>query len=356
MTNYGAEGIGDTNHQGYIKCKLAHGLGYSVVLPDVLLVGVKGGKWIQPLAFGPNVLTKMDKGIVCSISVDISCGHRLMVRFGNRDLVSRLADGSELYRCSINGPASLEDFATGDSFLSVENVPYLRLYHHTSVDAKQKIQDSGEFWGSKWNIQGTSKTLTNVAYVYFTSLHEVNHIDDLTLIAMASSGKLTFIIDVFTPPAFLPQGWEDKYRSEILVLPVYRASTADRTATLHFDVESTLLAPQHLLRHAPVGDAVWFEVATPFVQRIAIQPATTLRFDGQAIDSACVDRKHFEYVVIGDATSVAGLAAPYDEEDTTFILKIERPESGSNILEFWFEHSNRDLYSGKVIELQSFDQ
>ena len=355
LTNYGSEDIGGVNHQGYIKCKLAHGLGYSIILPDMLLINVKGSKWIQPLAFGPNVLSKMDGDIQCSISIDVSCGHRLMVRFGNGDLVSRLADGTDLYRCSIDGPADLEDFATGDSFLSAENVPYLRLYHHTSDDAKRKIQESGEFWGSKWNIQGTSKKLTNVAYVYFTSLHEVNVIDDLTMIAMASSGKLTFIIDTFTPPTFLAPGWEDKYKSEILVLPVYRASTADRTATLHFDIESTLLAPQHLLRHSPVGEALWFEVATPFIQRVATQPTTTLRFSAQRIDFASVDTKRFEYVVIGNATSVDGLAAPYDEEDTTFILKIERPESDSNILDFWFDHSNRDLYKGKVIEVQSFD-
>lgn len=356
ITDYGSEGIGDINHKGYIKCKLAHGLGYSVILPDFLLIGVRGNKWIQPLAFGPNVLSKMNKEIGCSISVDISCGHRLRVRFGNGDLVSRLADGAELYRCSIDGPADLEDFATGDSFLSAENVPYLRLYHHTSSDAKQKILKAGEFWGSKWNIQGTSKKLTNVAYVYFTSLHEVKAIDDLTMIAMASSGKLTFAIDNFTPPSFLAPGWETKYKSKILVLPVYRASTTDRTAALNFDLESTLLAPQHLLRHSPAGDAVWFEFATPFIQRVAIDPSTTLRFSTQNIDFTSVDTKRFEYVVIGDATSVDGLAAPYDEEDTTFTLKIERPEMSSDILKFWFDHSNRDLYSGKAIEMQLFDR
>jgi hypothetical protein len=279
-----------------------------------------------------------------------------MVRFGNGDLVSRLADGTELFRCSIDGPADLEDFATGDSFLSAEDVPYLRLYHHTSDDAKQKIVKSGEFWGSKWNIQGTSKKLTNVAYVYFTSLHEVKVIDDLTMIAMASSGKLTFMIDTFTLPSFLAPGWEDKYKCEILILPVYRASTADRTATLYFDIESTLLAPQHLLRHSPVGEAVWFEIATPFIQRVAIAPNTTLRFSAERIDFNSVDTKRFEYVVVGDATSVDGLAAPYNEEDTAFILKMERPDAGSSILDFWFDHSNRDLYSGKVIEVQSFDQ
>jgi hypothetical protein len=59
-------------------------------------------------------------------------------------------------------------------------------------------------------------------------------------------------------------------------------------------------------------------------------------------------------VVIGDATTVAGLAAPYDEEDTTFLLKIERPLAGSNILDFWFLNSNQDLFTGKIVETQAF--
>src|ERR1035437_1333165 len=139
LTDFGSEGVGDSTHQGYIKCKLAHGLGYSVILPDILLIGAAGNKWIQPLTFGPNVLSKMGDEIRCSISVDISCGHRLIVSFGSGDLVSRLADGAELYRCILRGPADLEDYATGDSFLSAANLPYLRLYHHTSNDAKQKI-------------------------------------------------------------------------------------------------------------------------------------------------------------------------------------------------------------------------
>ena len=101
---------------------------------------------------------------------------------------------------------------------------------------------------------------------------------------------------------------------------------------------------------------MWFEFATPFIQRVAIAPSTTLRFSTQNIDFTSVDTKRFEYVVIGDATSVDGLAAPYDEEDTTFTLKIERPEMSSDILKFWFDHSNRDLYSGKAIEMQLFDR
>jgi hypothetical protein len=354
LLDFGSEGVGDLPTRGYIKCKLAHGLGYSIILPDVLLLGAAGNKWIQPLTFSPNMLSKFGDEIRHTMSVDISCGHRLLVNFRKGDIVSRLADGAELYQCTFKGTADLEDYATGDSFLSTENVPYLRLFHHTSSDAKQKILASGELWGSKWNIQGTSKTLTNAAYVYFTSLDAVETVDDLNLIAMAGDGKLSFLVDNFAPPVIPAPGWEKASESKILILPVYRASTADRNVALHFDVESTLPAPQHLPRHSPEGEGVWYEIATPFVQRVGISPGTTLQFPGPRIsfDSGAV--KHFDYVVIGDATTVEGLAAPYDEEDTTFVLKIERPHVDSNILDFWFEHGNQDIFGNKTVETQTF--
>ena len=67
-------------------------------------------------------------------------------------------------------------------------------------------------------------------------------------------------------------------------------------------------------------------------------------------------KKRFDYIVVGDATTVEGLAAPYDEEDTRFLLKIERPSPGTNIFEFWFEHGNLDLYSGKTVETQELER
>jgi hypothetical protein len=354
--DFGSRGLGSTTHQGYIKCKLAHGMGYSVVVPDALFLGSAADKWIQPLAFGPNVLGKCDAHIRCAFSVDVSCGHRLSVEFNNDDLVSTLADGAELYRCTFSGPPDLRNYATGDSSFVPGHAPYLRLYHHTSVDAKQQIERSREFWGSKWNIQGTHKKLTNVAYVYFTPLDRVVHPDDLKMIAMSSEGKLTFAIDGFVPPVALMPDWEDTFKNQILVLPVYRASTGDRTETLEFDIDSTLLTPQHVLRHSPPGEPVWYEIATPFVHRVGIEPSATLKFSSGKMDYGVVQTKHFDYVVVGDATTVEGLAAPYDEEDTRFLLKIERPPAGTNMLEFWFEHGNQDLYSDKRVETQTLEQ
>lgn len=325
-------------------------------MPDALFLGGAAEKWFQPLAFGPNLLGKIESHVQCQLSVDISCGHRLNVKFDSRDFGATLADGSELYRCRFHGPADLAEYATGDSILVPGRAPFLRLYHHTSRDAKEKIEQSKEFWGSKWNIQGTHKKLKNVAYVYFTALDRVTQSDDLTMIAMASDGKLTFAIDSFEIPKALMPGWEDRHKEQILVLPVYRASTKNRTETLEFDIESSLLAPQHVLRHSPLFDDVWYEIATPFVHRIGIEPSGTLKFSSNRIDYETVQTKRFEYVVVGDATSVEGLAAPYDEEDTRFLLKIERPPAGTNMLAFWFLHGNDELYSGKNVETQDLEQ
>jgi len=355
-TDFGSRGIGSVIHKGYVKCKLAHGLGYSIIVPDLLFLGTVADRWIQPLAFGPTVLKKEGKQVQCDFPVDISCGHRLVVHFTTDDFVAAMSDGAEVYRCTFQGPPDLTDYVTGTSSLTSGEALYVRLYHHTSTDAKSKINASGELWGSKWNIQGTEKQLTNVAYAYFTSIHAVTSIDDLKLIAMASDGKLSFMVDDFQLPLALLPGWENRYKNSILILPVYRASTADRTATLAFDVDTTLLAPQHILRHEPSNDFVWYEIATPFVHRIGITAGSTLKFpvSHRLSRSAVTNSKRFEYVIMGDARSVEGLAAPYDEENTKHILKIEQPESGSNILEFWFRFGNQDLYSGKNPELQQF--
>jgi hypothetical protein len=176
------------------------------------------------------------------------------------------------------------------------------------------------------------------------------------MIAMASDGKLTLGIDGFEPPSIRPPDWDVRYKDQILVLPVYRASTTDRTETLEFDIETTLLAPQHVLRHSSPMNPVWYEIATPFVHRVGVQPSATLKFNSRRIEYGAAPKRRFDYIVVGDATTVEGLAAPYDEEDTRFLLKIERPSPGTNIFEFWFEHGNLDLYSGKTVETQELER
>ena len=57
-----------------------------------------------------------------------------------------------------------------------------------------------------------------------------------------------------------------------------------------------------------------------------MEPSTSV-----AISENCItpcSAKNFQYAIVGDATTVPGLAAPYDEEDTHDIFKIECLDRG----------------------------
>ena len=79
-----------------------------------------------------------------------------------------------------------------------------------------------------------------------------------------------------------------------------------------------------------------------------------LPLSGSEIRSGLFSQKQFDYVIVGDATTVAGLAAPYNEEETSHIWKIERAPDQSTMLDFWMEHGNTDHFSGKTPEMQQF--
>ncbi|WP_180901479.1 hypothetical protein [Martelella soudanensis] len=44
--------------------------------------------------------------------------------------------------------------------------------------------------------------------------------------------------------------------------------------------------------------------------------------------------KRFDYLVVGDASSIDGLAAPYDEEETDQVVHVERLDAGLDLFEF----------------------
>jgi hypothetical protein len=117
----GAAEYGSTEFKGFIKCKLAHGLGYSVLIPDFIFLGEDGRHWIQPLSYHAPLLGKLDEYIECVMTVDISCAQMVRLRFKNSDFVQKFQDGSELYSCSIVGPDDLETYTTGESELRSGN-------------------------------------------------------------------------------------------------------------------------------------------------------------------------------------------------------------------------------------------
>lgn len=343
-------------YSGYIKCKLVHKEDYSIIVPDQIYIDSNPLLWIQPLAFFACILIKIENKICCKFDIDISCGHMIRVIFDNTDdYIKKYSDGSNLFKCKIEGPLNLEDYATGIGYFAEDMTPYLKLYHHTNEYAKKSILECKYFKPSSWNIQGT-KQLENVGYTYFTCLDSIKHNNDLKQIAMASNGKIELMTDSFDQQFLLLPGWEDKYKNEILSLKVYRESTEDRRASIEMNIDSSILSPQHLYQHKQKSNPVFFQICNPFIYRIGIEPDAVLRFTNNTIEGNDKKTKVFKYVILGDARTIFGLEAPYDEENTTAIAKIEIVNKKSNILNFWFDRSNRDHFSGKDIEFHRFKE
>jgi hypothetical protein len=94
LRDFGSAGVGTQRYNGLIKCKLAHGMGRSIIVPDLLFIGSDGSKWIQPLSFGPPILERYsDTQVSCEFSVDIACSQRPLVKFNADAFVQALAMG-----------------------------------------------------------------------------------------------------------------------------------------------------------------------------------------------------------------------------------------------------------------------
>lgn len=335
---------GKSTYNGLIKCKLVHGLGYSIIIPDFIFVTDGNSlRWFQTIFFSPCLLGKYIDKTECRIFVDIAHGNKIEVVFCNVDLKAKYQDGSELFTCEIIGPPDLIEFSTGVA-KRVESEIYVQLYHHTTEATVSAINKNKYFYPSQWNIQG-NKRLTNVGYVYFSCLPEIKSPDDLFEIAMSHAGVIKFLVDdgVAQNP------------NDVLSLKVYRDSTANRTHTITKLVPISSIATKPILKHAPAGEAIFYEFVSQFIYRVGIEPSTVLKFDSQKILANDAEIKHFEYAVIGDARTLDGIAAPYDEENTSHILKVERTPASMTILDFWFAHSNQDHFTGKAVERLEFE-
>lgn len=334
---------GDSKFEGLIKCKLVHGKGYSIIVPDFIFVNHNNRfHWFQIIFFNACLLGKDHDEIGCIIPVDVAHGNRLKVIFNNKRLETKYEDGSELFSCEIFGPNDIIDFSTGIAEV-IDNNIFVPLFHHTTRETIAAIAKSKFFYPSKWNIQG-NKELQNVGYVYFSCLTEIKAPEDLLEIAMAHDGVIYFLVD-------------DGYRAnpaDVLALEVYRDTTANRTHTIRKLVPISCLATKPVLNHRPAKGEAYYEFVAPFIYRVGIEPSECLYFDGVKILSENVNIKHFEYAIVGDARTIDGIKAPYDEEDTTEILKVEKTQNSSTILDFWFENSNLDHFTGKSIELLKF--
>ena len=331
---------GDIKYHGYLKCKLVHHEMYSTIVPDQVYLTIGGETlWIQPLFFMASLILFSESEDRCRLSVDISHGAMLAIDIKSDWLLSKLPDGSFFYRCEIEGPPALFRYATGKAKL-VNNIPYLRLFHHTNLRAKEGILKSSTFWISSWNIQGT-KQLSNIAYLYLTPLDRIICEEDLQEIAMSS---VEFV------PLRLDQNMTN-FPNELL--RVYRESTSNRRHSIACWARADFLASQHIYRHAPVHGAVYYEIVCPFIQRVGGNVGSVIKVKRNTLSP--VSPKQFEYVVVGDASSLEGLRAPYEEEETNEIWKIDSASGNREIISHWSANPNSDLYSQIPVELAAFD-
>lgn len=339
-------------HTGYLKAKLVHGLGYSIVCPEFIFLGTDGRSWIQPFQFFPPILGKFSEtDIRMTFLVDITLGHTLRLEVRLADFVQILPDQSILYKCKIYGPTDIDTLFTGVGEIH-NGIPFVELYHHTLPASCIAISQSRFLRGSAWNIQG-NKQLLSTAYCYLTPIDSIKYDVDLKTIAMASDGKLHLLADN------APQPTRSTFQAaiaagQVLELDVYRSSTRDRSATLKLLVPAHYVAPPHLLCHSPSDSPVYYEIISPFIHRIPVPAGGQLTFDINMRAHDYQEILYREYIIVGDARTAEGLRAPFDEENTSQIFKIEPMSGGREILAFWFENPNSDQFSGKKVSWDKF--
>ncbi len=342
-TTRGTEPIGSKDYEGFFKCKLVHGRGFSVVVPDLVYImdNDTDFTWFQFYSFMPNQFTRFsDDEIFGTVYVDIAFGHTLRLTISNEWHVTNFKDHSNLFKCRITGPTNLNDYSTGTGKL-IDGIPFIHLYHHTLPATKELILQSSNYRGSLWNFQGTKK-LENICYAYFTSLNALTKPNDLKMIAMANNGEIHLMVDVVR---------------EIVRITVYRENTENRTATLRQLIDTTILLNNHIWIHThDTNGTAYYEICSAFIYRVGLEFNTTLPFIDETL-SRIQNVKTTGYIVLGDAATRLGLLAPFDEEYTTEIFKIEPFfDSGSNMLKFWFDSGNKDLYSDKKVFVPKFNR
>ncbi|MDT0507168.1 hypothetical protein [Novosphingobium sp. MMS21-SN21R] len=333
---------GQVATHGYAKVKLAHGRDLSLILVDRVFVEVAGAwTFFEPVMFGACRLAYLDNAAMVQVDVDTERAGKLFISFFDADLATRLPDGSHVYRCRIVAEAEFNQKGAGEARRRVDGGFDLRLFHHTAPATLPLIEASGHLRASAWNLQG-NKALANVAYAYLTNRATITDDEDLAAIAMATDRRFGLLLDDRDPP------------DGVVIIEVTRSATIDRSATLALWVPDHIVASAHLLRHdqaAAIG--IFYEVVLPAVFRVGLQPGAVLEFSSGVATPASAALRSFDYVIVGDAWTEAGIVAPYDEESTTSICKVQRVED-RGFAGFWRDHANTDRFTGLDVERQAF--
>lgn len=327
--------------RGFIKCRLVHMESRSFILPDLLFSNKLAGAFYSPKFFTPNMISFQGgdgRYDFCIFNLELLNGNDVRVCFFAGDLVKACSDGSFIYRCGYAAAKGKPIPAPCGKWRQSGEQFEVLLYHHTNPEAEKGIRESCELWSSPWNIQGSRK-LENIAYCYFSSLPRIRNERDLRDVAMSQSGVAHFL------PTDAPYSAE--YAS---ALPVPNRSPKDMGRSLSFWVDIETISPSHIWFHSSLSPA-YYEVVLPRVYRVGVKPGNVLPIEGKRIALAPEACKRLNYVVVGDASSHDGLAAPYNEEETQSLAKIAQIPPGSEIIRYWHENQNTPLFRGMDVEL-----
>ncbi len=340
--------------EGFIKLRLGHSNNGTIIIPDFIFIKEdRKVRYFSPSFFSPCLIRfNVEEGVhEALINVDFASPHqvtgtRTQISIQSIDRLFSYECGAQLYKCTIQCDDKISNFSAGDAIIEGEYFSIV-LYHHTTSDALSSILRSNELWSSEWNLQGTRR-LQNIAYTYFTSLSKIKSTTDLERIAMSSVGQIALCST-------------NHDRSEIKTnINVYRENTEGRTARLKVKVPVKLIAPPHLRLHIPrLPDTTYYEVVQPEVFRVGLKPNAKLFIKKIFYKKyiAILDKElmaGFDNVIVGDASTIDGLEAPYDEENTMHLMHLERLEEDDDLFDFWWNHQNSDQVSNRTPQQREF--
>ncbi|MEZ5756580.1 MAG: hypothetical protein R3D86_00005, partial [Emcibacteraceae bacterium] len=311
-------------YEGRVLLRLVHADGLSVVMPHFLFAEIDN-QWVffQPAFFGSNSFIKLDEDeFYGCFSLDVRATKsnyaiRLIIKFNSAGYIRTDASGAQLYDCSFYGPVDLIKNSGGLCDFTPDNQALIRVQHFTTEDTINKILNSAHLRGSPWNLQGV-REVNNATFCYFTSLKSITSSNDLQRIAMSPTEQINFMT---TSSNGEPE--------QILRMKVYREITTNRTHALTFKVPISIITPQPVWFHRPFSDFAYYEIVCPEVFRVGLIQGENLSFNEHRIidvDEDILWRPSF--VVLGDASNLEGVRAPFDEENTHQVFHIENLSDG----------------------------
>ena len=122
------------------------------------------------------------------------------------------------------------------------------------------------------------------------------------------------------------------------------------------EVPAALLAPPHLYIHPSVyNQPAYYKVVGPEIFRIGLNRGAKLPIPFGVASPSAEDLKQFKYVVLGDTSCLEGLAAPYDEEETSQVMRHEPLNAETDLFKFWLTNANTDQMSNRGFEPRKFE-